>query len=169
MDTGYFGAHALARRLRLGRLASPSPHLGSVEGASMLGFAPGGGRLVLAGARSGRAIVVVLTNRTESGQPEPKVLRGLITILAERRRPSRWCKQCPPELAQTLNANTDEVAKWLATAYDCCRTHIFNLEALTSMDSGSLSECARTLPPSSPSRPSMSEPPTTLMNTTISP
>ena len=110
MDTVYFGAHTLARRLRLGRLASPSPHLGSVEGASMLGFAPGGGRLVLAGARSRRVIVVVLTSRTESGKPEPKVLRGLITILAERRRPSRWCKQCPPELVQTLNANTAEVA-----------------------------------------------------------
>ena len=35
-----------------------APHLGVAEGASAPGFTPDGGRLVLAGARSGRVAVI---------------------------------------------------------------------------------------------------------------
>ncbi|KAI5119929.1 hypothetical protein M0805_000894 [Coniferiporia weirii] len=50
-------------------------HLMPLEGASSLGFAPDSGRLVLAGTRSARVLIVDLTGRTDAGRPEPRVLR----------------------------------------------------------------------------------------------
>ena len=126
-----------------------APHLVSVEGAAALGFAPDSGRLVLAGARSGRVIVVVLTSRTGSDKPEPKGLRGFDHHTRRTASSGRVVKAMPTRTGadseESEDANTDEVAQRFATADDLRRTHIFDLKAPTSMDSGSPSERACSL------------------------
>lgn len=107
-----------------------APHSGSVRGASALGFAPDGGRLALAGARSGREIAAARTSRTESDKLEPKGLRGFDHHTRRTALSARVVKATPTRTGADSEglegAIMDEAADWLATGDDRCRTHIFN-------------------------------------------
>ena len=125
-DDGHWLAVSDAYEVRLFELAAPTgdegslhprrlknfaallaPHLGSVEGAAALGFASDGGRLVLAGARSGHLIVVVLTSRTESDKPEPKGLRDFDHHTRRTASSGRVVKEMPTRTGADSEGSED--------------------------------------------------------------
>lgn len=85
-----------------------TPHLGSVEGASALGFTPDGGRLVLAGARSGRVVVVDLTARTEAGKPDPRMLRSFEHHAKRTATSGRVVKSMPTRVSVGAESGDEE-------------------------------------------------------------